>query len=1199
MEYTRTLIDTNGAPYQHVGRYTEIANGLHYLVDGEWVESEEIIEPHPRGAVARRGLYRVLFQANLNNLGAIEIEMPGGQLLRNHPLGIYATDVSLGRSVLLGQLKDSVGVVRPPNEVLYFDAFEGIAADMVYRYRKGSFEASAVLRERPLLPGDFNPESTLIELATEFIDPPQRILNDDERPIDPDPEAFERADQLIDFGDMQMVRGKAFSADTGSDSGEDSAVPVVKRWLVAEGRQVLFESVRLESIAPLIEALPLQRNPLPDQAAVGGEHKLPLVPKGVTELGPMLLTQRRADSPGLVLDYIIVVSSPSTTFYSGPTFVIINSVWLNGSTWIQNGAIVKFAPEGVLIITGYLLTPDQYGSRAILTSKNDDSVGEPLGSNPTQQSHYILLSYVQPVADLYYHYPGKIQRLDIRYASIGLSHCSPDIEHEVWNCRFEQCLLGVYATYMTVRLNDLTMCNMTQYENRWYQAGPGATIIREDIIGLCTGFPAPEIITQPVRATVNAGASKSFTVVANGKCLLYQWYFNGVTIPGAKYPTLTLYPVQLSHAGQYHVVVRNDAGFVTSDRVTLTVNNSPPQIYQQPFSQRIRTGGTARFAVGAAPAGVTYQWFKGENQMTGKTSYELILNSVTTGDSAAYKVRVRSAGVDVFSQPAALTVPATWTSVTNTLNEDFAKGILINLNFTSTANQLQMNANPTPLPFLNVPCSGRGTLARIDVNTGKMLGEYATAGTVLADPSRTAVDRGGNVWVANRGAASVTKFGVIVGGIRGNKVGSTLVPDPSGQYLGPPFIYNTCRDRLIDGLIKTSRGLANILTWNDDEAMIFNVPWTNKKPRALAVDKDDNVWVGGGVDYSAQDQPHQKFDGLTGAPIGNPFNQPGYGGYGGLIDGYGNLWSAGGAGTDYPGLLRANVGVTPVTFNLLGNAYGDYGIGIDPKTQRIWYASRQHSQLAVYNWYGTLNTFYSGYPSDLPRGLVVDNSSNVWVAHSSGEYGNYGKVVGHFRPEGTGLFVGNVDLMFVPPEGTGMSGCQPTGLAVDSNGKIWVVNRNTDTAMRIDPNAGPEGGGTHRIGAVDLTVDLGDGSQHTGDWQYRAAAPYAYSDMTGFVTLGSTFSSGSWVFVHDEGMLNRVWNKIAWNGSTPYGTGIKVEVRASNILTDLPNLPFTMVLNDQQIANMTGRYLEVRVTLHRQPLIAQTAVLYDLTVKTP
>jgi hypothetical protein len=80
MEYARTLIDTNGAPYTHVGQYTEIANGLHYLADGEWLESEEIIEPHPLGAEARRGFDRVLFHANLNRAGAIEIEMPDGQV---------------------------------------------------------------------------------------------------------------------------------------------------------------------------------------------------------------------------------------------------------------------------------------------------------------------------------------------------------------------------------------------------------------------------------------------------------------------------------------------------------------------------------------------------------------------------------------------------------------------------------------------------------------------------------------------------------------------------------------------------------------------------------------------------------------------------------------------------------------------------------------------------------------------------------------------------------------------------------------------------------------------------------------------------------------------------------------------------------------------------------------------------------------
>ena len=699
VEYTRTLIDTNGVPYTHVGQYTEIANGLHYLVDGEWVESEEVIEPHPRGAVAQRGLYRVLFQANLNLSGAIQIEMEDGQVLRNHPLGIYATDVSLGRSVRLGQLKDSVGVLRPPNEVMYADAFDGIQADMVYRYRKGSFEASVVLREQPLLPRNFNPESTLIELATEFLEPPRRIFNDEDQPIDPDPEVFERADQMIDFGDMQMVRGKAFAADTGSESGGDSAIPVVKRWMVAEGRQVLFESVRLASIAPILDGLPVQRNPLPEQAAAG-KHELPSVPGGLTDSEPMLLTGGRADSPGLVLDYILVVSSPQTSFHSGPTFVINNWVTLSDWTWIQTGAIIKFAPNSGMTITGYLLTPGAYSSRAILTSKDDDSV----------------LDY------------------------------TPYADHEIWNCRFEDCLLAVYAYYTTVRLNDLIMCNMSQYTYRWYQAGPGGIIIPGDIAGSCAGFPAPVIVTQPVGGAVNAGGYKQFTVTAQGKCLLYQWYFDGVSIPGASDWSYAIQQVQLAHAGQYHVVVRNDAGFVTSDRVTLAVNNSPPQIYQQPFSQKIRTGGTVRFAVGAAGPGLSYQWYRGATFLSGATTYDLVLPSVSSGNAGDYTVRVSNSYGNVVSQVATLTVLASTTSVVYTSNQDFAKGILINLNFTNTANLLRMNANPTPLPFVNVPCSGRGTLARIDANTGKVLGEYATASSTAADPSRTAVDRGGNVW---------------------------------------------------------------------------------------------------------------------------------------------------------------------------------------------------------------------------------------------------------------------------------------------------------------------------------------------------------------------------------------------------------------------------------------------------------------------
>jgi hypothetical protein len=45
-------------PTQH--RYTELATGMHYLSDGQWVQSDTRIEPCPGGAVARHGQHTVL-----------------------------------------------------------------------------------------------------------------------------------------------------------------------------------------------------------------------------------------------------------------------------------------------------------------------------------------------------------------------------------------------------------------------------------------------------------------------------------------------------------------------------------------------------------------------------------------------------------------------------------------------------------------------------------------------------------------------------------------------------------------------------------------------------------------------------------------------------------------------------------------------------------------------------------------------------------------------------------------------------------------------------------------------------------------------------------------------------------------------------------------------------------------------------------
>jgi hypothetical protein len=230
-------------------------------------------------------------------------------------------------------------------------------------------------------------------------------------------------------------------------------------------------------------------------------------------------------------------------------------------------------------------------------------------------------------------------------------------------------------------------------------------------------------------------------------------------------------------------------------------------------------------------------------------------------------------------------------SRTYTLDADFDEGTLVNVNHDApNNNQLQLNQVTEPFPFVNIACSARGTAVRIDVNTGAILGEYLTAPNGrFRNPSRTTVDQLGNVWVSNRdesdgGKGSVARIGLVIGGTRSNADGT---PNPVGQYLKPSFQYNTCVDRDNDGLIKTSRGLGNILTWPngggvdnnggvstaEDECLINYTRVNGTNTRTVAVDANNDLWTGG------INNAHEKLSGVTGLPIGGTQFNLGCGGY--------------------------------------------------------------------------------------------------------------------------------------------------------------------------------------------------------------------------------------------------------------------------------------------------------------------------------
>lgn len=102
---------------------------------------------------------------------------------------------------------------------------------------------------------------------------------------------------------------------------------------------------------------------------------------------------------------------------------------------------------------------------------------------------------------------------------------------------------------------------------------------------------APAIVTHPQDATVNSGNQASFSVVASGSPLNYQWQSaptggtnftniaNNSVFAGATTATLTI-NATASQESRYRAVVSNGAGSATSNHAQLTVlaANAPPTI---------------------------------------------------------------------------------------------------------------------------------------------------------------------------------------------------------------------------------------------------------------------------------------------------------------------------------------------------------------------------------------------------------------------------------------------------------------------------------------------------------------------------------------------------------------------------------------------------------------------------------------------
>jgi hypothetical protein len=524
-----------------------------------------------------------------------------------------------------------------------------------------------------------------------------------------------------------------------------------------------------------------------------------------------------------------------------------------------------------------------------------------------------------------------------------------------------------------------------------------------------------------------------------------------------------------------------------------------------------------------------------------------------------------------------------------TLDDEFDQGVLSSVQYDTYADQLQLSETSETKPYLYVANHFRGTVSKIDTNTGHEVARYTTCLNNVGNtnqcaqnhyyqdpqapcvsstrghcPSRTAVDLNGDVWVANRAFGfygSVTKIAGELGHCvdrNGNGVIETsqdlngnhridLANDTNGSYGAIPFSDNG-----------EWRGQA-------DECVLFTkrVGANRAYPRGLTIDGDNNVWVG-----TYQDGKLYKLDNA-----GNLLQTISLGVniYGLASDALGNIYNS----EIYNGRIKqidASTGAIKKTIDIPQSwpHYGStYGIAVESDTQIVWLANWNNGGGVFRLDFTTGGYQYIRNPlwanAGNTRGVALDADGKVWVSNwSKNQLSVYNPATGQWEKN------------FTVDQG-------PIGVGIDSENRIWTANFTAANATRIDPSVAN--------GAPLNSAKLG-------------AYPYSYSDMTGYQLTQGVVKQGTWTVTHDSGIAGLEWGTVFWNENDgicpegdciPEGTEILVEMRAGD--TYPVATQWMAVENGVGVSGVLGQYVEVKATLRVTGGADISPVLTDLRLE--
>lgn len=509
-------VDRSG-PVPRTNTFTLLENGLHYFEGGEWRLSEDMIESFADGAVARRGPHRAVFGHDLNGQSAFDLEGPGGRL-RGGVRSLHLTDAAAGRSVLLARVRPQAPAeLHPPNRIVYRDAFEGaVRADVVLIWRHNYVAQEVVLRSRAALPEGFAPDTTQLEIVTEFIDPPQAQVSERRAQR---PGGGERADHsLIRFGGWTILPGRALAIDEGGGVSLGGASPraegalIGKRWeRMADGRTLLIESLEWEVLHDQSRDLPLAAV----EAEASDEPAWKEPPERAFVRSPEAQPVRLASAPyeakGVALDFVVIPDQGTpTTFLAGQTYAVRTWYYVGGAATFQAGCVIKNHSTSSLVLYGTSINFPATGAPCVFTSIDDDLFGEKItatqylpGSdgNPENSEPNLRIDDALRIWDV--NYSTLVQNALFRWGASGIEYfrTGPAANHTISNCRFEHITFSGLNSALqvsidpsrTVTLQNSKKCNVDNDYSVYQGGGVDGSLLTDCQVSNATMLSGQEV----------------------------------------------------------------------------------------------------------------------------------------------------------------------------------------------------------------------------------------------------------------------------------------------------------------------------------------------------------------------------------------------------------------------------------------------------------------------------------------------------------------------------------------------------------------------------------------------------------------------------------------------------------------------------------------------------------------------------------